>query len=213
MNKSESAKQAWATRREKRNLCSCRQGDQGIARHADCTVHGQEVREELRERLDEKPPVVAPVNYANCTAEFRLCVVRQNETPAKSCATHDDAVAYWNANITPNIDGEKEHLVVLMLDTKLNLKGHVFVSIGTLNECLASPREIFRPLIVGACHSFILMHNHPSGDATPSDADRRMTMRIKECANLMQINLLDHVVVGKAGHATPHFSFRSAGVI
>jgi DNA repair protein RadC len=179
---SESAKQAWATRRAK---------------------------------LNETPaaPVVAPVNYANCAAEFRLCVVRQNETPAASCSTPEESVAYWNANIAPNIDGEKEHLVVLMLDTKLKLKGHVFVSIGTLNECLASPREIFRPLIVGACHSFILMHNHPSGDATPSDADRRMTMRIKECANLMQINLLDHVVVGKTGHATPHFSFRSAGVI
>ena len=142
-------------------------------------------------------------------AEYRLCVVRESEALPTECTTPSQSAAYWRAEIAPHIDPEKEHLVVLLLNTKCKIKGHVIISIGSVNECLAHPREIFRPLIVGAAHSFVLMHNHPSGDPTPSDADRRLTTRIKECASLIQINFLDHVIIG----TDMQFSFRETGVL
>ena len=91
-----------------------------------------------------------PTKYST-SAEYRLCKVRENDAPGVGALidTPDAAADYWRANIAPQIDGDKEHLVVLMIDTKARAKGHVFVSIGTLNETCAHPREILRP---GARH-------------------------------------------------------------
>ena len=107
-----------------------------------------------------------------------------------------------------------ETLRILALDTKLCLVHDEVVFQGTLNESRAHPREIMRAAIVNRAHSFILAHNHPSGDPAPSDADRRFTRRIREIAELMQIQLLDHVIIGapRSG-ALPYFSFREAGMI
>lgn len=151
--------------------------------------------------------------YTTNAAEFRICKVRENEAPSVAIATPDDAAAYWRANIDPQIDSEKEHLVALLLNTKNECKGHVFISIGSLNETLAHPREIFRPAIVAAAYSFILMHNHPSGDSSPSDADHRLTHRIKEAGELLRMPLRDHVIVGNVAGERPRYSFREAGVI
>jgi DNA repair protein RadC len=88
------------------------------------------------------------------------------------------------------------------------------ISLGSLNECLAHPRDILRPVISHNAYGFILVHNHPSGDPSPSEADRRLTVRISEAARLLQVNLLDHLIVGTpAPGRLPYFSFREAGVI
>ena len=107
-----------------------------------------------------------------------------------------------------------ETLRILALDTKLCLVHDEVVFQGTLNESPAHPREIMRAAIVNRAHSFVLAHNHPSGDPAPSEADRRFTRRIKEISELMQIRLLDHVIIGgpRSG-ALPYFSFREAGMI
>jgi DNA repair protein RadC len=108
----------------------------------------------------------------------------------------------------------KESLRVVLLDTKLRLLRIEEISLGSLNECLAHPREILRPAIAHNAYAFILVHNHPSGDPTPSEADRRLTVRISEAARLMQVSLLDHMIVGApAPGRLPYFSFREAGVI
>ena len=108
----------------------------------------------------------------------------------------------------------KESLRVVLLDSKLRLLCVEQVSLGSLNECLAHPREILRPAVLHNAFAFILVHNHPSGDPTPSDADRRVTLRMAEAAKMLQVNFFDHVILGSpsAGHA-PYFSFREAGVI
>ena len=88
------------------------------------------------------------------------------------------------------------------------------VSHGSLNESVAHPREIFRPAITHAAYALILVHNHPSGDPTPSDADLRLTRRLNEAAELLQIRFLDHVIIGSPDNGRrPYFSFREAGVI
>ena len=108
----------------------------------------------------------------------------------------------------------KESLRVVLLDTKLRLVRIEEVSLGSLNECLAHPREILRPAVLHNAHAFILVHNHPSGDPAPSDADRRLTVRIADAARLLQVSFFDHVIVGSpAPDRAPYFSFREAGII
>lgn len=159
-------------------------------------------------------PSETTASKAPTVAEYRLAVVRESPALVDRCDEPAAAAAYWGATIAPHIDPFKEHLVAVLLNTKLRVKGHVIVSMGALNECLAHPREIFRPAIIAAAWGFVLMHNHPSGDPAPSDADRRLTTRIAEGARLLQINFSDHVIVGTpAPGQKGHFSFREAGML
>ena len=108
----------------------------------------------------------------------------------------------------------RESLRVVLLDTKLQLMRTEEVSSGSLNESTAHPREIFRPAIIHSAYAVILVHNHPSGDPAPSDADHRLTRRLAEAATLLQIRLFDHIIIGTADNGRrPYFSFREAGVI
>lgn len=85
---------------------------------------------------------------------------------------------------------------------------------GSLNESIAHPREIFRPAIAAAAYAVIVVHNHPSGDPAPSTADHSLTRRLADAAELLQIKLLDHVIIGApADGREPYFSFKEAGVL
>ena len=109
---------------------------------------------------------------------------------------------------------ERESLRVVLLDTKSHLIRVEEISLGSLNETTAHPREIFRPAVIHAAFAFVLVHNHPSGDPTPSDADRRLTRRLVEAAALMQIRIVDHVIIGAPGEGRlPYFSFAEAGMM
>ena len=144
-----------------------------------------------------------------------LRVSRVGEAPpAETVDQPTLAAAYWFRHIAalPIFDAAKEHLAIILLNTKNRTIGWNLVSIGSLNESVAHPREIFRPAIAVAASAFILMHNHPSGESSPSDPDRRLTTRIEEAARLLQIRFLDHVIVG-ASPADRLFSFREAGII
>ena len=88
------------------------------------------------------------------------------------------------------------------------------VSLGTVNESSAHPREILRPVITRGAAGFIVVHNHPSGDPSPSRADEIVTRRIIEAADLMQVNFHDHIIIGKPSPGrNAYFSFREAGII
>lgn len=114
----------------------------------------------------------------------------------------------------PGYEPEKEHVVVICLNTRMKVTGWHMVSVGSLSESTCHPREIFRPVIVRCAFSFVLVHNHPSGDPSPSQADERVTRRIREAAELLKINFADHVIIGTpAPGRTPYFSFREAGLV
>jgi DNA repair protein RadC len=108
----------------------------------------------------------------------------------------------------------QEVLRGVLLDTRQRLICVVDSTKGTLYEALAHPREIFRPAIAHSAYSFILVHNHPSGDPNPSEADMRLTRRISEAANILQIQLVDHVIIGQSMNGRQGYSsFREAGII
>lgn len=107
-----------------------------------------------------------------------------------------------------------ESLQVVLVNSRLRHTATVEVSQGTVNETVAHPREILRPVITRASHGFILVHNHPSGDPSPSQADRELTARIRDAAQLMQLRFVDHVIIGQpAPGRDAWFSFRAAGVL
>ena len=109
---------------------------------------------------------------------------------------------------------DREWLRVVLLDAKQNLIKVATVSQGTVNESLAHPREIFKPVIVHSAYSFILVHNHPSGDPSPSEADLRLTRRINQASRILLLNLVDHVIIGSpAPGRSDYFSFKEGGVI
>lgn len=158
-----------------------------------------------------------PSTYGADTFEIRVTRVR--ETPGASVRIDRAGVAleYWRKTIetSPWYDGDKEMLVVLLVDTRHDVIAHNLVSLGSLNQSIAEPREIFRPAIAAAAYGVVVMHNHPSGNPQPSEADRRLTRRIAEAGTLLCIPLVDHVIVGapRDPEQCPYFSFREAGLL
>jgi DNA repair protein RadC len=114
------------------------------------------------------------------------------------CDEADKAAAYWRAHVTqhPAYNPEVETFVVLLLNTRRRVKGHVLIATGTLDTILVHAREVFRPAIVAAAAAVIIMHNHPSGEPEPSEADIKVTRDLIRAGQLLKIEVLDHVIVG-----------------
>jgi DNA repair protein RadC len=109
---------------------------------------------------------------------------------------------------------DRESLRLVLLNTKQHLIKVCTASQGSVNEALGHPREIFKPVITHSAYSFILVHNHPSGDLSASEADIRLTRRILEASRILQLHLVDHVIIGTpAPGRSSYFSFKEGGVI
>lgn len=104
---------------------------------------------------------------------------------------------------------KKEYLMAFFLNARHQLISKDIISIGTLTASLAHPREIFAPAIGKAAAGVILVHNHPSGDPSPSDEDTRLTKRIAQAGHIMGIDLLDHLIIAENGC----YSFKNAGAL
>jgi DNA repair protein RadC len=102
---------------------------------------------------------------------------------------------------------QQESFHVLLLDGRHRLIRAEEVSVGTLTASLVHPREVFRDAIRSAAAAIVLVHNHPSGDPSPSAEDRSVTERLRSAGALLGIRVLDHVIVADSGY----FSFREAG--
>jgi len=108
----------------------------------------------------------------------------------------------------------KESLRVILLDTRYHLLRIQEVSLGSVNESIAHPRDVFRPAVISSAYAVIVVHNHPSGDPSPSQSDHSLTRRLAEAAELLQIKLLDHIIIGAPAEGrAPYFSFKEAGVL
>jgi len=104
---------------------------------------------------------------------------------------------------------DREHFRILCLDRKLGLLSIVEISIGSLSSAPVHPREVFKPAIQKSAASIILVHNHPSGDPTPSADDVDLTRRLAEAGNLLGIEVLDHIIIGD----NRYVSLNSLGII
>lgn len=96
-------------------------------------------------------------------------------------------------------DDPREHFCVVYLDTRNGIADVEIISVGTINQSLVHPREVFRTAIAKSAVSIAVAHQHPSGDPTPSREDHAVTRRLAEAGHLLGITLIDHVVVGSEG--------------
>jgi DNA repair protein RadC len=104
-------------------------------------------------------------------------------------------------------DCERERFLAILLDSRHRVLREVTISQGTLTASLVHPREVFRAAVRESAAALVLVHNHPSGDPTPSGEDREVTRRLCEAGRIVGIRVLDHVVVAERGY----FSFCEAG--
>jgi DNA repair protein RadC len=105
---------------------------------------------------------------------------------------------------------DREHFWALVLSTKNRLLRMVEVSVGSLNASIVHPRELFKEAVRVSAASVVVVHNHPSGDPTPSGADLQLTRRLARAGEVLGIELLDHIVIGDGG---AHVSLREMGVL
>lgn len=116
--------------------------------------------------------------------------VRINSTQAACRWAVDSLCEYFSERC------DQEEFLIATLDTKLQVRRVVRITRGTLDASLVHPREVFRPAIADCASAILLIHNHPSGDPTPSRQDREVTDRLTEVGKLVGINVVDHIVVG-----------------
>lgn len=151
--------------------------------------------------LKEISPAVA--NAAFCQIQAGIELGRRIAALAKETATlriggSQDAIDFCQRRFARLIeDGKQEEFHVVTLDTKNQIIDSHQVTVGTLDASLVHPREVFRVAIKDAASSVILVHNHPSGDPTPSREDYAVTDRLTESGKLLGIDVLDHIVLGK----------------
>jgi len=128
--------------------------------------------------------------------------------------TRADLIAAYLQPVASGLEVEK--FWVLCLNRKNRLLKRVEVSSGTATAALAHPREVFRAAIRESAAALVCAHNHPSGDPAPSSADLQITHLLREAAKTVEITLLDHVILGRAG-ADPlgrgYYSFRDSGLM
>lgn len=110
---------------------------------------------------------------------------------------------------------QQETARVVLLDTRLRLIGVEEITKGLLDQTPIAAREVFCPAISRRAYGLILAHNHPSGCATPSEADIRITRALREAAKVLEIPLIDHVIIGVPSTSCPEgwFSFKAAGYL
>ncbi len=123
--------------------------------------------------------------------------------------TNSDDVAELVRSVIGSALTEQEHFVLITLNGNSRTIRAETVFIGTINQSIVHPREIFRRAIVDNACGIIIAHNHPSGALVASRADIQITTRLKEVAKLVGIELLDHVIVTESGQ----FSFSDEGLL
>lgn len=153
----------------------------------------------------------ALVESTDYPQEFKIVSLRGYPTPAGPELTMDypeKAAAYWRSHIEgPGFNRDVEHVHALLLDGRDRIKGHHCISVGSVNGACVVSREVFRLAVLLAASSVIVMHNHPSGDPTPGEADVTLTRILCLAGQTIGIPVKDHVIVGAR-----YFSLRSMGI-
>jgi DNA repair protein RadC len=138
--------------------------------------------------------------------EYKVVALRECPVPEamQVCEQPQHVVDYWRLHIAshPYFNPDCECLVVLLLNTRKRIKGHHLVSIGTMDTVLIHPREVFSVAVTMKAAFIVLVHNHPSGDSTPSDADIKVTRDLIRAGQLMKIEVTDHVIMGNPSHSS-----------
>jgi len=144
---------------------------------------------------------VGPAKAARLAAAFELTRRVRGRQPGERLRLASPAEVY--AAYAPLMEDLRHEVFrVALLDAQNRLLRDRVVSEGTLSASLVHPREVFKPAIVESAASVILLHNHPSGDPTPSREDVRLTRQLVECARLLDLRIHDHVIIGQGRFAS-----------
>ncbi len=156
-----------------------------------------------------KLPGIGPVKgiQLQCIGELSKRISRRAAIVRNTVFDNPQSVAEYYMEEMRHL--QQEHLYVMLLNTRQALIRDVLISKGTVNATLASPREIFIEALRCQAVGIILVHNHPSGDSTPSREDCLLTRKIHEAGSLVDIRLLDHVVIGDNNYC----SFKKEGML
>lgn len=155
-------------------------------------------------------PGLGKVKAARLIAAFELGVrVAERRAGKHQRQTYYDSQNIFNAYCARLAALRQEVFMVLGLNNKNQVIREITVAMGSINECIVEPREVFRPLILEAAARAILIHNHPSGDPTPSTHDVSVTRRLIRVGDLLGIPILDHIIIGHSSHS----SLRDLGLI
>lgn len=173
-------------------------GEKLAARFHDCL---EQLPDAAQRELKAISPAVAKTAYCQIMAGIELGrrvaeAKRSHDAPFKITGS-DSAKRYCEQHFSRLVtDGSREELHIVCLDTKNQVITTHQISVGTLDASLVHPREVFRPAIKDSAASMILVHNHPSGDPTPSKEDHAVTRRLEEAGRTLGIEVLDHIVLG-----------------
>jgi DNA repair protein RadC len=156
---------------------------------------------------------LGPAKAATLAAAFELGCRAERETLRETVIK--------GAEDTFNIMGREmqalsfEEVHVILVNTRHAVIHRQRIFRGTLNESVCHPRELLKPALLHTAHGFIVVHNHPSGDPQPSQADRSFTRQLKQASVILQIHFLDHIIIGHPAEdrARAFFSFAEAGLM
>lgn len=155
----------------------------------------------------QSEPKTKKIRLRSIKAVFTNEVVREEAPPwvTKRCSSARDIYELFH-DLTRET---KEHFVALHLDIKNRIVCYDTISVGSLTASIVHPREVYKSALLSSAAAILFMHNHPSGETTPSREDLEITTRLKEAGELLGIRVLDHIILGEKGY----YSFADAGVL
>lgn len=116
-----------------------------------------------------------------------------------SISSNEDAYEYIKDTVALK---DREYFYTILLNNKNEVISKELISIGDLSSSIVNPREVFKPAIKRSAKSIILVHNHPSGNPRPSKADLMITHRLIDCGEILDINVLDHLIIGHGSYVS-----------
>lgn len=155
---------------------------------------------------------IGPAKAATLAAVFELGRRAATEHRQGLVLRSASAVYDYMAQELRHLD--QEHMYVLMLNVRAELIRRVELGRGTLTRVIIHPRDVYREALRANAHSILLVHNHPSGHPTPSEADKELTNQVINAGKLMLIPIVDHIIIAAPTDGNPpYYSFRENGLI
>jgi len=135
----------------------------------------------------------------------------------KGKKVHNDrdvaSIFYAILEAEDELDQQKEHFWIMMLNTKNVIQEIHLISLGTVNESLVHPREVYRPAINAGATHIVAVHNHPSGEVEPSEDDIKIIERLRKAGEIIGIEILDSIIIGKKARQWNYCSFLAKGLL
>ena len=158
---------------------------------------------------------IQPLNYPE-PGEFKIVRLRECPVDNPRFTRPGRVAAFWRKQVvrSPWFPDSVECCCVFLLNTRRQLLGYQLIALGSLDSVNVHPREVFRLAILAAAAAIIVAHNHPSGDPSPSENDLRVTRTLFRSGQLLEIELLDHVIIGGEGRCRRGYaSLRELGYL